>query len=511
MKNPKRPLKFRIQDLSAGQSGFGFASRHSGEGRNPGLRHFLKVQFTNWIPVLIRLLTIMPVLSRSLIPSWKRDAFAGMTILIIVSLPSFAAYSSIETPEDKILSKGFSAFMDGSDKQALSYFEEVIRINPQNKAAQKGLEKVKIRLKKIENENKEKSLRLAKAKHREGKEMMKSKDIVGAIDAYLSAVEAVPDFKPAKTELAHIKKDMQKLSSNKKLNLSQWSFSRGALAYLDRDWAKAWRIWSERSLLEPGNVVLANATVRAENNFKKMMVTEQEDFFRRGARAFYEQGLYSESQIAWGKVLDLREGDLEALEGKARSEEALLRAQGKGRDNEMHDLLERGLEFYASQDWRKSLEVFKLIADRDPEFSTAKEYIAKLNKQLEAPGYVPTSVSQGESWRGARPSHQGNDSIKMPEKLENYSVSKKELQSQLNRDPSNIRIQQELDRVNKVQDEEGERVYKDGLIAYSQGNRDMAIQYWKQVLVINPEHKKAMAALRKAQAEEDRAGETETQ
>ncbi len=32
----------------------------------------------------------------------------------------------------------------------------------------------------------------------------------------------------------------------------------------------------------------------------------------------------------------------------------------------------------------------------------------------------------------------------------------------------------------------------------------MAIQYWKQVLVIDPEHKKAAAALNKARAEEDR-------
>ena len=56
-------------------------------------------------------------------------------------------------------------------------------------------------------------------------------------------------------------------------------------------------------------------------------------------------------------------------------------------------------------------------------------------------------------------------------------------------------------------DDESEKIYKEGLIAYSQGNRAMAIQQWKQVLVINPDHKKASAALKKARAEEERTAE----
>ena len=59
-----------------------------------------------------------------------------------------AAYGSRYFPEDAILAKGFAAYMDGKDKQALSYFEEVVRINPRNQAAQQGLAKVKSRLKK---------------------------------------------------------------------------------------------------------------------------------------------------------------------------------------------------------------------------------------------------------------------------------------------------------------------------------------------------------------------------
>jgi tetratricopeptide (TPR) repeat protein len=196
------------------------------------------------------------------------------------------------------------------------------------------------------------------------------------------------------------------------------------------------------------------------------------------------------------------------LEGKVRSEEAVLRAEGKGRDNEIHDLLEQALEYYASQNWRKSLQVFEHIVEVDPNFSTAKEYIAKLNQHLEAPDYIPTTVASGGNWRENKPSNQGNESVKVPDNLENFTASKKELQSQLNRDPSNIRIQQELDRVNKLQDEECERVYKDGLIAYSQGNRGLAIQEWKKVLVMDPEHKKALAALRKAKAESEREEKT---
>lgn len=423
--------------------------------------------------------------------------------------PALAVYTAVQTPEDKILAKAFAAYMDGSDKRALSYFEEVIRINPSNKAAQKGLEKVKIRLKKMEETEKQKALLLAKARMKEGENLEKTGDVVAAVDSYHAAIDAVPHYKPAVKALASLKKEMARVAERRKLNLTLWSFSRGVMAYLDRDWAKAWRIWSERLAVEPGNVALANATARAENNFKRMMVSEQEDFFRRGARAFYEQGLYGESKLSWSRLMALVPDDMEALEGQARAEEALLRAQGKGRDNAVHDLLEQGLEHYASQEWRQALEAFKKLQDLDPDFSTAKEYIAKLNKQLESPQYTPVSLGggRGDNWRPNRPSNQGTESVKVPDKLENYSDSKRELQAQLNRDPSNIRIQQELERITKAQDDESERIYKDGLIAYSQGNRSMAIQQWKQVLVINPEHKKAAAALRKARAEEERTAD----
>jgi tetratricopeptide (TPR) repeat protein len=349
---------------------------------------------------------------------------------------------------------------------------------------------------------------LAKLKMREGHTLEGTGDVVAAIDAYQAAQDAVPGNKAAVSALTRIRKQMERISDKKRMNLSTWTFARGVLSYLDRDWAKAWRIWSERLKLEPNNVALANATQRAENNFKRMMLTEQEDFFRRGARAFYEQGLYQQAQTAWDKVLNLRSDDQEALEGKARAEEAYLRAVGKGRTSEAHDLLEEGLEQYAQQNWKKALSAFTRLMELDPSFSTAKEYVAKINKKLQSPDYTPVDVSE-TSWRTNKPSNPTpTEQVKVPDALSNYDESKKQLQSQLNRDPANIKVQQELDKIAKAQEEESERVYKDGLIAYSQGNRSMAIQYWKQVLVINPDHKKAAAALRKARAEEEKTSDS---
>ncbi len=438
------------------------------------LNLFLRIMITTWIP-----------------------AFAGMT--------AFAAFTNVQTPEDKILSQGFAAYMDGHDKMAQSYFEEVIRINPKNSAAQTGLEKVKIRLKKAEDTKKAKSKSFAKSKVREGRELLKTNDVVAAIDSFHAALDAVPGHKTAAKELKGIRHRTNKVLARRQLNLTAWSFARGVLAYLDRDWAKAYRIWSERLKVEPGNVGLANATARSENNFKKMMMSEQQDFFRRGARAFYEQGLYQEAKNSWEKVILLRPDDLEALEGKARTEEAILRAQGQGRDNQAHDLLEQGLDYYASQNWVKARETFEKLIALDPNFSTAQEYVAKINQQMSAAVYAPVSPSANRSWRDSKPSNQSDAPSLISDKIENSAESRKELESQLKRDPSNIRIQQELDKIIRSQEEESERIYKDGLIAYSQGNRSLAVQQWKQVLIIYPEHKKAAAALRKAMAEEERS------
>lgn len=416
--------------------------------------------------------------------------------------------STNQTPEDQILSKGFAAYMDGRDRQAQSYFEEVIRINPKNSSALKGLDKVKIRLKKIEDEKKAKALELAKAKVKEGDQLKKTNDLVGAIDSYHAAVDAVPGYKPAEHALKDIRRQMEKETKNRRLKLSIFAYNRGVLAYLERDWAKAYRIWSERSALDPNNVQLTNATLRAETNFRKMMITERTDFFRRGARAFFEQGLYEQAKNSWVKVLELEADDLEALEGKARAENAILDAQGKGRDSQISTLLEQALDYYAQQSWRKSLDTFQQIARIDPNFTTAQEYISKLNDRLSSMPYVPNSGS-GQNWKPEQSSQEGSSpSLDMPDSVENVSARKAELESQKTRDPSNIRIQQELDKVVKLQNEEADRIYKDGLIAYSQGNRTLAIQKWKQVLVINGDHKKAQAALKKALAEEQRTGQS---
>ncbi len=428
--------------------------------------------------------------------------FLLVTSVLFVS-PAFSAVLDTHTPEDAILAKGFSAFMDGRYKQSMGYFEEVIRINPRNNAAQDGLSQAKVKLRKLEDVQKSKNKKLAEAKVREGRGLMKTKDLVAAIDSFHAAVDAVPDYKPALKELKTIKDRESSEAQRKRLNLSTWAYARGVLAYLDRDWAKSYRIWSERSRLEPTNVQLTNATARAEKNFKEMMVTEREEFFRRGGRAFYEQGLYKEAKGSWDQVLTINGEDLEALEGRARAEDAILSAEGKNRDSRVHDLLEQALEYYATQSWRKSLELFTAITQLDPEFSTAKDYITKLNEKLTAVSYSPTGAASGQSWRPSA-SVPTENAVPTSDKLDNYVHTRGELESQLKRDPANIRAQQELDNVIKAQEAESDRVYKDGLIAYSQGNRAQAISYWKQALVIFPDHKKAGAALKKARAEEER-------
>ncbi|MFN0118324.1 MAG: tetratricopeptide repeat protein [Elusimicrobiota bacterium] len=450
--------------------------------------------------ILKTILIPQPTLSRA-----GRGVLVFMGVLSFLTLTPVLAIPSAATPEDKILSKAFSAYMDGNDKAAMGYFEEVVRLNPSNEAAKKGLEKVKVRLKKAGEIEKEKALTLAKAKTAEGKGFLRNGDVVGAIDSFHSATNAVPNYAPAEGELKTIKKEMLRNSEKKRVNLTQWALARGTLAYLEKDWAKAYRIWSERLRIDKSDVVLSNANARAENNFKRLMIAEQEEFFRRGARAFYGQGMYEQAKISWEKVLALRGDDQEALEGMARSEQAVLAAQGKGKDNQMTDLLEEGLQQYANQNWTKALSVFQQLSEMESGFTTAKEYIVKINAHLENRVYSPASTAG--TWKPNKASNQSNSPLDLSDKNENVTESKKELEKQLNRDPGNIKVQQELDKVVKQQEDEGERIYKDGLIAYSQGNRALAMEHWKKVLIVNPEHKKASAALKKAKAEEERSTE----
>lgn len=433
-----------------------------------------------------------------------RSLAVGLAVVLLAA-PAFPRAVDVGTPEDEILAKGFEAYMDGRDKVALSYFEEVVRINPKNAAAKKAIDKVQIRMKKKESLKKKKARVYAAAKVREGRELLKTNDVISAIDAFHAALDRRPDGRKAKKELARIKKRTAKALKKNNMSLSSWAFQRGILAYLERDWAKAYRIWSERARIEPANVALAAAKKRAEKKFVSMMQSEREDFLRRGAREFYRQGLYHEALTAWEKILLFRDSDQEALEGKARAENALLEIQGKNRDSRSHELLEQGLAFYANQNFHRAKDVFTSLVQLDPQFKTAQEYLTKINERLSERQYIPDRSEDNKSWRAAQPSNRGTARVIISNKLENMEEQTKELESQLKRNPTDITLQQKLGEIRDTQKAESERIYKDGLIAYSQGNRNLAIDKWKQVLVINPDHKKAAAALRKAQAEEERS------
>ena len=433
----------------------------------------------------------------------RAGLIAALVVASVAALGHAAAL--LDSPEDAILSKGFAASMDGRDKVALSYFEEVRRINPKNDAARKGLEKVRRRIAQKKSREEATARKLAEAKTDEGRELLKTGDAVAAIDAFHAALDASPRYGKAAKYLVRIKKDTEKVLARKGFNLSEWTYARGVLAYLERDWAKAFRIWSERLRMEPENVALANATLRAENKFAKVMVEEREEFLRRGAREFYRQGLYRESLTAWKEVLAMRDEDREALEGFARAENELKRLEGDNRDQRIHSLLERGLEQFASEDWKRAKGTFQDLLQVDPEFEAAKEYVAMINEKLRSEVYVPVAAVSAPNWREERRSNQGRSAVIVPGSLENLDARRAELESQLKRDPTDIQIQQELGRIKQLQNDESEKIYKDGLIAYSQGNRGVAIDKWKQVLVLNPDHKKAAAALRKARAEEERS------
>ena len=273
----------------------------------------------------------------------KNIRFVGLILagLLAASLSSAMTL----TPEDVSYRKGGEAYMDGENKLAQEYFEEVLRLNPDNEKAQKALREVRRRLKDEEEKSYARDKKLANAKYKKGKEFMRSGDYVPAIDAFHEALNALPDHAKAQKSLKKIEKKMEQAAKRKKLNLTDWAYVRGTLAYLDKDWGKAYRIWSERSSLAPDDVRLKNAMAQAREKYLSLMMAEKEDFLRRGAREFYRQGMYQQSINNWKKVLKLGDEDKEALEGIARAENEILKMAGNDRDRRINTLLEEGLEF----------------------------------------------------------------------------------------------------------------------------------------------------------------------
>jgi hypothetical protein len=73
--------------------------------------------------------------------------------------------------------------------------------------------------------------------------------------------------------------------------------------------------------------------------------------------------------------------------------------------------------------------------------------------------------------------------------LAELTADRQEIQLRAAKSPNDAALQQQLSNARNAEEKEIERLYTEGLIAYSQGRRDEAVRKWKELLSARPDHR----------------------
>jgi len=424
--------------------------------------------------------------------------------LCLVALP---AWADPETSTQELMDSGFKSCGNGEYQNAINYFEQVLTREPDNMEAKLALDKVRDELKEQTKDQKKKVETVTTKDMNMAQSAVKYGEIAGMIDNVWNMLDADPKNKKALKSLDDMRSDYENKLGNSARGTAEWNLDAGILAYLDKDWSRAFDYFQEARRLQPDNETAIDAGERAQGRLLGMIRDEQTGFYRESAKALYDQGQYKDALASWKKVADADPNDTEAKQGITQSEEALVRLETKERSNDIINMIEEALNLYADRKWQESLKEWKKIEKTDPTVESAKEYIAKINAQLASIAQEKASEKAtvtDDSWRApkktaapaviATAKSLTSTEVNFPEAIKN-------MEAILRRDPSNLKVAQDLEKAKSRQHELAEKYYKDGLIAYSEGKIPDAIRQWQVVLRIDPEHAKARQAIVKAEAE----------
>jgi tetratricopeptide (TPR) repeat protein len=214
------------------------------------------------------------------------------------------------------------------------------------------------------------------------------------------------------------------------------------------------------------------------------------------------------------------------LEAMSKAEAAL------GNAGEINELYQKGLEQYATGDYKGATETWGKIEKLQPRSTTVKTYKQKTSEQITKK--VAEGLRQMESFERKRLWAQALTLAKqlktlapsnrtIATKISFYQTKVKTATSDYERegidyynrgyfvqsqnsfyallavDPSNSTAKQYLERIKgKLQKKDANDLYMQGVQAYTNNNYKQAIYYWEQVLTINPNYENVARNIQRA-------------
>ena len=406
---------------------------------------------------------------------------------------------------NELLESAFDAYVDEDYERSIANFEKVLKMNPRDKAAQKGLKQSrKMRTRKMESSSRDKQEKLGLARS-----LIKKEKWLDAMDYLSSVLSQNPDYREALDVQDRLAAKYREKMQDAKAPPGNDLVYQGMIHYLQKHYDQAILVWKEAAKARTDDFKTTIYIERTEQVMKESEKREIMVMGRQRAKAYFASGRCEEAAKLWQKILDFSPEDREAREGLAKSNAEFY---SKNREALIGDHYDKGLESFNHGQFAESLKEWKTILGIDSHNEVAKSYIEKIRaKGLKVEGENETkppgrtdalplstsAVSVPPPPADDRLPKEDYNTGALLRKVGNYTSAIEYFQKILERNPEDAKASELLEEVAEEQKDKAQKRYTQGSVKYSEGNVDEAMREWHEALKIDPNHAPTLKALNK--------------
>lgn len=266
-------------------------------------------------------------------------------------------------------------FNEKDYKKAAELFTEVLKIAPQNKAAQGYLNRSN---EKMTRDSTEKLIATYKTN---AKRLEKDNNLSEALQYWYQ----INDMDTSDTESnIEINRLLQVIQEKRSAATVDILYSRSIAFYKNGKYTEAKALWDSILVQEPENKMIKNILSEVDQKRQKLM---------QAADQFINQGKWDQAIGSLTNAIKITPGNqnlvekLRIAEKKYQDEQDSIKvsqsaAKKNSNQEEINELFNKGLDYYMSKDYKKALELWNKILVIDPENFRAKTYVNNLESKL---------------------------------------------------------------------------------------------------------------------------------
>jgi cytochrome c-type biogenesis protein CcmH/NrfG len=383
-----------------------------------------------------------------------------------------------------MLQGAVEAYLQGDYGESIRLYRDILEVDPKNPAARKGLK----------NAQKEREAQLRRQRDEERNALYAAQDFLRR-GKYVDAYDRVHDILARAPGLPEAIELLRKISNKADIALrrakpesSAYYEALGVRAYMAGDWFKAVDSWEKVIRFDSGRLDLVQKIDVARRNLEEQQRQDRIRVHLDMAAALSAKGLFPDAIRAYEEVLRMEPTNASARMGLSETRRLAQESLRADATQEVNRLLQRAMDAFTEGRRQEARRLFELVLQRDPVNRLAREYVERIKKG----GALDSSSEKVESnfIKGKAFLDQGR-----------YVEGIEALERHLAKEADDFKAQEVLDLARANQRKEADRLYREGLNAYSEGDLPGSIRKLQECLRVNPDYGPAKQILAKIMQE----------